>query len=591
MEYSGKEKKGGKMRAKTFLFALLIGLFFLPARAQEFGYPSEGEGWYYIKVFSADTSETRNKTWKVEGVKIDDSRIRDFLVFQNGEEIYDRVIDGNLPFELKTRYNWSGDNDYRFRIELSDPKAENPLELELSVTSPPMRGYWDQAWKNYLALSIAEENGYSRTRYPVHATVSVLSRYLHTPDEIRVVKVENKGIEVSYTEIPCQVYDVASWQDQTLLLAEEIDEATGMPVTRYHPTTTFSLCFLADFRPKEKASYLVFYNNPSAPSPAYDTDLRIRGGGLGKIIENSYFRVDLDRKSGMIKEIIEKKTGLKLEHKLETNGAIHWNPGTYSPPHAWSHASDWDNPDFREIEGPIFYSLRRAAPLPHLRDVLVSIDYTFYKDSPVILMESTMQIENDLFVKALRNGEVVFNKEIFDKAAYETMGGRVLMVDFAHTRLHPEHVITLRPDTPWIAFFNQEKNIAFASLFLDVSTSNIYGGGASCQQPYIYIQHGPWYYLARAFVYSFGSNNQSRMLPVKKGSIYHERTAWIPFSFRKNKDLTSFIRKKYRMFKYPLGITEIMETYPESPRGWLVPILTEPFEEGVEGALKGKKKK
>jgi hypothetical protein len=45
------------------------------------------------------------------------------------------------------------------------------------------------------------------------------------------------------------------------------------------------------------------------------------------------------------------------------------------------------------------------------------------------------------------------------------------------------------------------------------------------------------------------------------------------------------------MLKYPLHITEIMETYPESPEGWIVPILTEPFEEGVEGALKGIKKK
>ena len=45
------------------------------------------------------------------------------------------------------------------------------------------------------------------------------------------------------------------------------------------------------------------------------------------------------------------------------------------------------------------------------------------------------------------------------------------------------------------------------------------------------------------------------------------------------------------MFKYPLHIHEVIETYPESPEGWLVPILTEPFDEGVKGAMGVKKRK
>jgi hypothetical protein len=421
--------------------------------------------------------------------------------------------------------------------------------------------------------------------------MGILSEYIRSPDEIRLVKAEKKGVEVAYTEIPYQVYDIIRWEDQNLLQAEEIDEESGIPITRYHPTTTFSLCFLADLKPNEKASYLVFFNNPSAGKPVYETDLEVDGEDLGKSIENAFYKIQLDENSGMITEIFEKQTGIKLEHKLETNGAIHWNPGTYSPPHSWSHCSDWENPSYSEISGPIFYSLRRSAPLPHLKDVAVSIDYHFYKDSPVILMESTMQISEDLFVKALRNGEVVFNKEVFSKAAYQSFQGKVHTIDFSETRMHPEHVITLRPDTPWIAFYDEEKNIAFASLFLDVSASNIMGGGASLQQPYIYIQHGPWYYLSRAFVYSFGSNNQSLMLPVKKGSIYHEKIGWIPFSFQKTKGMKSFIKNYYSMFRNPLQIKEVIETFPESPEGWLVPILTEPFEEGVKDALKGKKKK
>ncbi|MCK4758589.1 MAG: hypothetical protein KAT69_00995, partial [Candidatus Aminicenantes bacterium] len=99
-----------------------------------------------------------------------------------------------------------------------------------------------------------------------------------------------------------------------------------------------------------------------------------------------------------------------------------------------------------------------------------------------------------------------------------------------------------------------------------------------------------WYYLSRAFVYSFGSNNQSRMLPVKKGSVYHERTAWMAFPLE-HKGYFSYVDMTYNMLKYPLSVVEEIETYPESPEGWLVPILTEPFEEGVKEAIGGEKKK
>jgi len=581
------------MRVKSLIIlSLFLALLISPLLAQEFGYPVVGEGWYYIKLKLSRPAILGDQMWQIHKIEVNGTKIRDWRVFQNGQESYDHLIEGQKPFTLKVRYSWVGGAKYNFLIKLLNPKTQKTVDVKAEAQAPAgQKGYWNPAWQNYLALSVAEEHGYRRENYPVQATLGVLSNYFHDPQEVRVVKVERKGKDVLYTEIPCQVYNIIKWADQSLLRAEEVDEKTGRPITRYHPTTTFSLCFLASLKPYEKATYLVFYNNPAAEAPRFSTDLQVKGEGLGKTIENSFYRVVLDEKSGMITEIIEKQTGLKLEHKLETNGAVHWNPGTYSPPHPWSHASDWEKPPFSEILGPVFYSLSRCAPLPHLQDVLVSIDYFFFAQTPFILMESTLLVKKDLFVKALRNGEVVFNKKVFDQAAYATIRGKTRTIDFAQTRRHPEHVITLRPDTPWIAFFSQARKVAFASLFLDFGATNIYGGGASCQQPYIYIQHGPWYYLSRAFVYSFGSNNQSRMLPVKKGSLYLEKTAWIPFSFKKKRQLTSFLNKYYHMLKYPLAIKEIMETYPESPEGWLVPLLTEPFDEGVKKALKGKKKK
>ena len=206
-------------------------------------------------------------------------------------------------------------------------------------------------------------------------------------------------------------------------------------------------------------------------------------------------------------------------------------------------------------------------------------------------MESLMEIRDDIFVEALRNAEIVFNKAVFDKAAFKTLDGKVQTLDFTSSRMHPKHAAVLRPDTPWVSFYSDAKGIGFASLFLDLALPNAHGGEASQQQPYIYIQHGPWYYMSRGFVYSFGSNNQTRMLPVKAGSLYYDRNAVVPFAFKKDAGFADMLDRTFAMLKHPLGITEDMETFAESPDGWIVPILTEPFEEGVKGAIGGTKKK
>lgn len=574
---------------KLAIFILIISFSSL-SFAFEFGYPIRGEGWYYIKARFSSEDGLEKGTWNVARVEVNGVKVRDFILYQDGKELLEKKAKGESPLEVKVRCSWEGNKEYELKVELNNADSGKSSFLRKMTKSPAQKGYWDSGWKNYLALVVSEENGLLRANYPLHATIGILSKYISSPEEIRVVKTEKKGKDIFYTEVPCQVYDIARWEDAKILAVEEKDEKTGKLIARYHPTTSLSVAFLADLKPYQKATYLVFFNNPDAKKPSYQTDLSVKGAGLAKTIENSFYKVVLHEKSGMVDEIYEKQTGIKLEHKLETNGAVHWNPDAYSPPHAWSHCSDWENPPYSEETGPVFYSLRRSAPLPHLKDVVAGITYYFYQDSPFIVIESVLEIKSDFFLKALRNSEVVFNKEVFTKAAYKTMTGKVNVIDFARSRMHPGHVVILRPDTPWIAFFNEGKKIAFSSLFLELSTSNLNGGPASLQQPYIYIQHGPWYYLSRAFVYSFGSNNQSRMLPVSKGSVYYEKTAWVPFSFE-GEDYSAISDIYFEMLKHPLSVVEEMETFAESPEGWLVPILTEPFEEGVKEAVGGKKKK
>ncbi len=579
------------MKTARVLIVLLALSSALDLGAAEFGYPQGGEPWYFIRTSFQPGSDFRGSDWKVTSVLVNGTRSRDLLLFQDGRELPAAVVNGERPFDIKVRWPWQGRKAYALELRLAEARSGKPRVLRQSLQAPDGKGYWDPTWKNYLALVVAEENGIARTNFPVHATAGVLSRTFGSPEEIRVVLAEPAGSDVVYSEVPSQVYDVERWADEKLLSAVEKDEKTGLPIIHYHPTTTFSVAFPVDLKAYEKATYLVFYNNPSPPKLSYISDLSVSGQGLGKTIENSFYKIVLQEKSGAIHEIHEKASGIRLEHKLETNGAVHWNPDLYAPPHAWYHASDWDHPPFSEVSGPVFYSLRRAKPLPFPEGVDVAVTYYFYAGLPYVVAETVTEIRKDFFGKALRNAEIVFNKDVFSKAAYKTLPGPVKVIDFAASRMHPDHAAVIRPDTPWVAFYDEAKGIGFASLFLDCTLANIQAGPASQQQPFIYIQHGPWYYMARAFVYSFGSNNQTRMLPIKAGSIYADRVAWMAFAFPKGQGFSSMLDATFETLKNPLAVRDYIETYPESPEGWLAPHLTESFEEGVEGTIGGKKKK
>ena len=589
-----KHVKTRKLLILSLVF-LAAGLAASPPRAAAaeeprsiFGYPVDGEPWYSITTPFTPPAVPAGTMGRADRVEVNGRRCRDFVLVQDGKEPPSGEVRLDRPFEVKVRFGWRPTTAYSVSLTLEDVKTGRRFPLAWSGSSPAGQGYWNPAWRNYLSLILSEENGVERRGYPVHATLGVISAYLRSADEIRVVRAERRGDDVVYREIASQVYDFVTWNDPKILGLEEKDARTGKPILRYHPTTSFSVAFLADLKPRSKATYLVFFNNAKAAKPVYKSDLSVRKGKLlGRTVENGFYRITLQEKSGVIYEIVEKTTGIKLEHKLETNGAIHWNPDIYSPPHAWYHSSDWSDPKADEIAGPVFYSLNLKGTLPFPKGVDVGIRYHFYAGSPVITVETVTEVENDLFVMALRNAEVVFNKAVFTKAAFKQDGATEIL-DLAHSKMHPAHAAVLRPDTPWVSFFDEAKGIGFASLYLDLATPNLNGGQASLAQPFIYIENGPWYYVSRGFVYSFATNNQTRMLPVKGGSVYYERNAWLAFPYPKGKTLPSFLDGYFDMLKWPVAVREDMETFAESPEGWVVPILTEPFEEGVKSALGGK---
>ncbi len=195
------------------------------ATGTRFGYPAGGEPWYFVKgafVMPEIPAGLEAAAWSVDRVDVDGVRARDFLVYQGGREVDKlgvKAAGGKLAFEVKARHVWRPEAATEMKVQLVEPKSGDIRILTSSGKAPAGKGYWDPAWKSYMALVVSEDHGFARTGYPVHATIGILAGYMRSPDEVRVVRAERSGRDVIYREVPSQVYDVVTWNDPKILAA------------------------------------------------------------------------------------------------------------------------------------------------------------------------------------------------------------------------------------------------------------------------------------------------------------------------------------------------------------------------------------
>ncbi|MBI2436043.1 MAG: hypothetical protein HYV26_24565, partial [Candidatus Hydrogenedentes bacterium] len=207
-----------------------------------------------------------------------------------------------------------------------------------------------------------------------------------------------------------------------------------------------------------------------------------------------------------------------------------------------------------------------------------------------IVFTTLMESARDTYVSALRNLEIVFNHAVLNEFIWLDAMGKVQSLPINDkTKLHPVHALDIPPDTRWMALVNREKKVGFASVQLEYVNTNRYGDMRSQGQPYIYVQNGPWVYWSRGIVYPFAGNNMTRLMPVRKGSLYYEKNAWLPFRFSEGDNPFSLIEETRTRLKHPLFVYEWMPTNQRAPEKWVMPILTMPFDEGVAGAVSAHK--
>ena len=428
---------------------------------------------------------------------------------------------------------WQPGKSYNIRIIVRLKKEAHRSEEDLFlsgsriVTAPETSGVFDLAWKNYKSVVLSETAGIARTAEPVEVLLAFYpDEAKHLKREIRVVAVDPASYEL--TEVPSQVWDIQKFLEEDDLAPDD----NGKPTRQnplWLPTITARVAFLADVPAKSSRVFLIYYNNENAMAKMYKTALHVQGEAPGLQIDNDILSVVLHPASGHLDQItLKKKPEASLFHRMETNGAIHWNPGIYTPPKPWTHTADWKPPkNVQNISGPVIATSDVWDNLRGIPEVEASVRYEFYPGKPYFISSTSMRINETVNCLALRNAEIVFKRELITHAAwYDVVRDSIMNYDVS--KMPDLTDIKIEADVPWITFYNAETGIGFGGIQLNYSNAGL-ESSPRLLNPYLYITGGPWIYWARALSLSFLSSNMQQMIPAMEGSFFSEKWAYLTY--------------------------------------------------------------
>ncbi len=361
---------------------------------------------------------------------------------------------------------------------------------------------WAKGWKYYKVISIEEKIGIQRKAEPVEVLLSFQSSQTASLSrEIRVAEIRD-GI---LTEVISQVFSEIRRANEKIC----------------------KLLFLADNQGKEKRQYLVFYGNPDAELPDYQTDLKVTGEGYGLDIENEYFTAILSKQTGQLARMI-----LKREHGLEiySGGQGHGEPAGID----WAHdyVSDegiqkmrislWDEcPDFEVVKGPICTIIRRwgfpyspVHPLFSPARMIMDIEYRFYAGLPYFHKFGHMTAVKQFSPAALRDDEWVITGQSFTDMLW--MG--------PDEKLKTGPVPADLSEKLWgIGFFNKDTKDSFFGFFLEHYAEGLGAELSHNGSPNLHYQwHGQIW--SRYPV-------PKTIKTIPKGAVLHQKNAYVTIPF------------------------------------------------------------
>ncbi|MDR2041612.1 MAG: hypothetical protein LBP98_04760 [Tannerella sp.] len=426
---------------------------------------------------------------------------------------------------------WQPGESYKIELKVRLKKSVKPspndriLSAVQTLRAPSGTRVFDPAWKSYKSVVLSETAGIDRK----NEAVEVLLPFY--PDEVTDLKREIRVVAVdpadhSLSEVPSQVFEIRKYLEKdNLAPLEEGQPERQIPL--WMPTVTCKVAFLADVPAGSSKVFLVYYNNDKAMVKTYRTDLRVQGELPGLTVDNDLLNIVLHPASGHIDQVTLKSSPENpFYHRMETNGAIHWNPGIYVPPRAWTHTADWKlDQQMHSISGPALATGEFWGHLRNMPEVDASVRYDFFPGVPYFFATTTMRINETVQCLALRNAEIVLKRELITHAAwYDVIRDRVMTYDVLHMADLTD--LKMEADVPWITFYNAETGLGFAGINLGYTNASL-ESRQSLLNPYFYITGGPWIYWTRALSLSFLASNMQQVIPALKGSMFSEKWAYL----------------------------------------------------------------
>jgi len=402
-------------------------------------------------------------------------------------------------------------------------------------------GEWDSSWKFYKVVKLYENKGLSRVNEPIDFEVDFSADEIDSPEkEIRVVEKDFRSGEL--IEVPSQVYNL--------------------------PGEMSHVVFLANVLANSRKKYRIYFGNPEATRPNYESDLKVYGEVPQSIAENDYYTIDMTsgssgsalNKCGQIRTITP-KMGFNVMFSRR-GGYVH-----YTPDCSRRIKSDGNigvkfmNPPSKsyEIRGPLLYLVYREGVFtkdePFVKFIVI---YRFYSSVPYVISQANVELLQTTNLSSLRNDELTFNSKIFTHNARKELNGSVVTKPFPIERLIDGEnfndtdlswPLRLPVNLPWLTFFNAERGYGIASLHLDyqASGSNKESGLTLNERQEIRIGKQSNYW-SRILV-SRGS------VKAPKGTHYIEKNAYLVYGI--DPEISQRFRtveEYYTMLKNPLKI-------------------------------------
>jgi len=377
--------------------------------------------------------------------------------------------------------------------------------------------------------------------------LDVTARQAEFPDAEHGVRATIMRAPGVFAEIPCQTYDVQTYQQGNL------------PLVRFRAVVAVSM-------PAKSEAVVHLWSCP--PNEGKNPSITLNGGAVGGTVSTADYEIALDKNSGQLHHWRDKRLNVNYEYDDPREGVegsavvIQRTPDLYQPSVPWSHALDWPNPQSRSLAGPVFVEPQRWGEMPAVPEVLGKVQYRFFAGRPEVRSASSMRVTKEIMVQALRMGGMTFSPTLFTHLAYPRQDGKITRVPLTESLGNdmgappPGHFPF---NTPWVAMYNREKKFGMALIIANYAYFTDGPGHANQSRAEAYVSNyrNSLLYSIRSATQTYNANANSYLTPLPAGTVMYEEAVYLPFSFT-GEDGKQFapVEQLFRELRNPLVLAQ-----------------------------------